>query len=954
MLQLINVTKIYKTKAGETRALDGVSLTLPESGMVFVLGKSGSGKSTLLNVCGGLDYPDEGEVIIKGKSTKDFTVTDYDSYRNTCVGFVFQEYNILNAFSVEDNIALALELQGRHKDRRIITDILEQVDLQDCASRKPSTLSGGQKQRVAIARALVKNPEIIMADEPSGALDSATGKQVFDTLKKLSADKLILVVSHDREFAEKYADRIIELKDGKIISDVVKTCIETQPQTDKLTFIDNDTVLVRKGAELEKDDLKKLSDFFSAADCDVIVSKNPDEITKFKNTANVSQERAKTVFKENTSATKTRQYTPDECSFIKSRMPLRRAIKIGASGMKIKPVRFVFTILLAVIAFSMFGMFSTVMFYDAQDVAINSLRDSGEQYINASGQMVIDISTYENGKLKEQFNVTEKATYTDEDISALRNKYGDGVIPVYNVNRMSFDNYSINDYSFFYISSFVPYDEVQVAYAFGRAPQTDDEIAISEYAYNLLTSYKYNYVSKPEDISLKTESGEALKVCGIYKTGYSADGLHIADNLPASYSSLGDNFYMSALVTDGFYQKHRRTNEYNSYSLYSYCYGSFSASTDENGYSAPSSTFVDSLGKSNVVSSFCAVNTQGVSSSDTSDGIAVNYNLWHELYAPDLNSAAEKKGVADIFNSVKDENGLTLADKYNALNRKSFENDITSFSQSAESMLCDLLAFVNEYDLVEDYGITFYDNAKNKIATSTVKVVVYPSNHTDEAAVFANDEIYTALKETTIESSAFFQEYVTEFDFVAGDYSGVLIPVADNFSLLSELVRGELIKSDDYTTYRIENANYRSVTSVSNTVASLSQVFLWVGVGTAIFAALLLFNFISISIADKKREIGILRALGAKSSDVFSIFLAEAMIIVLICASISVIITAIVCAVLNNQLSAVLSTTFSLFSFGILSVAMIFGTAIITAIISTVIPVWIFSRKKPVDTIRDL
>ncbi|MBQ1943280.1 MAG: ABC transporter ATP-binding protein, partial [Clostridia bacterium] len=229
MLEVVNLTKIYSTKTSdEVKALDGVSLRFPERGMVFLLGKSGSGKSTLLNLCGGLDAPTSGEIIVKGRSSKDFSQSDFDSYRNTFVGFVFQEYNILNEFSVEDNVSLALELQGKPKDRKTVNDLLKQVDLEGYAKRKPNTLSGGQKQRIAIARALVKSPEIIMADEPTGALDSATGKQVFDTLKKLSKDKLVLVVSHDREFAEQYGDRVIELMDGKVISDVSK---EKEAQT---------------------------------------------------------------------------------------------------------------------------------------------------------------------------------------------------------------------------------------------------------------------------------------------------------------------------------------------------------------------------------------------------------------------------------------------------------------------------------------------------------------------------------------------------------------------------------------------------------------------------------------------------------------------------------------------------------------------------------------------------
>lgn len=239
MLEIKSLCKTYKTKGNViTKALDNVSITFPQTGMVFLLGKSGSGKSTLLNLCGGLDTPDSGEIIVKGRSSKTFSGSDFDSYRNTFIGFVFQEYNILNEFSVEDNIALALELQGKSKDKERIHNILKQVELESFAKRKPNTLSGGQKQRIAIARALIKDPEIIMADEPTGALDSNTGKQVLETLKKLSETKLVIIVSHDREFAEIYGDRIIELKDGKILSDVSKEQVASK-QIGNITMIDD-------------------------------------------------------------------------------------------------------------------------------------------------------------------------------------------------------------------------------------------------------------------------------------------------------------------------------------------------------------------------------------------------------------------------------------------------------------------------------------------------------------------------------------------------------------------------------------------------------------------------------------------------------------------------------------------------------------------------------------------
>ena len=253
MLSVKNLTNIYKIKGGaDTVALDDVSVDFPETGMVFLLGKSGSGKSTLLNLVGGLDFPTSGEIILKGRSSKDFSQSDFDSYRNTYIGFIFQEYNILNEFNVEQNIALAMELQGKKATKEAVDALLEQVDIAGMGKRKPNTLSGGQKQRIAIARALIKEPNIIMADEPTGALDSKTGEQVFDTLKKLSKDKLVIVVSHDKDFAKRYGDRIIELKDGKIISDRTKHMVESTAISENVSIINENAIQINDAKKLTK------------------------------------------------------------------------------------------------------------------------------------------------------------------------------------------------------------------------------------------------------------------------------------------------------------------------------------------------------------------------------------------------------------------------------------------------------------------------------------------------------------------------------------------------------------------------------------------------------------------------------------------------------------------------------------------------------------------------------
>ena len=299
MLEIRNVTKVYRSKTGEqVRALDNVSVTFPAAGMVFILGKSGSGKSTLLNVIGGLDSCDGGEFIIKGKSSKDFVGSDFDAYRNTFIGFIFQEYNILDDFTVGANIGLALELQGIKATPEKINGILSEVDLTNYAHRKPNELSGGQKQRVAIARALVKQPQIIMADEPTGALDSATGKAIFDTLKELSREKLVLIVSHDRDFAERYADRIIELKDGRIISDVTKHEVASTQLSAGVRRVGDRILEIKGGYQLTAEDLAMINKYLAENDRGALLSGDARVNSELRSAAGISESGTLNLFEE--------------------------------------------------------------------------------------------------------------------------------------------------------------------------------------------------------------------------------------------------------------------------------------------------------------------------------------------------------------------------------------------------------------------------------------------------------------------------------------------------------------------------------------------------------------------------------------------------------------------------------------------------------------------------------
>ena len=228
MLELKKINKSYKTGTFKQRALKDVSIKFRNDEFVAILGASGSGKTTLLNIIGGLDRYDSGDLIINGKSTKNFKEKDWDSYRNNCIGFIFQSYNLIPHITILDNVEMAMTLSGVNAKtrRKKALAALKKVGLSDHVHKRPNQLSGGQMQRVAIARALVNDPEVILADEPTGALDTKTSIQIMELIKEIAKDKLVIMVTHNPDLAHEYANRIIEFKDGENIND-------TNPVEDK-------------------------------------------------------------------------------------------------------------------------------------------------------------------------------------------------------------------------------------------------------------------------------------------------------------------------------------------------------------------------------------------------------------------------------------------------------------------------------------------------------------------------------------------------------------------------------------------------------------------------------------------------------------------------------------------------------------------------------------------------
>lgn len=938
MLTVKNVYKTYKIKGGAlVKALDDVSIEFADKGMVFLLGRSGSGKSTLLNVAGGLDKPDGGEIIVKGRSSKEFSSEDFDGYRNTYVGFIFQEYNILNEFNVEQNIALALQLQGKKDTTAAVEGVLGLVDLAGMGKRKPKTLSGGQKQRVAIARALVKNPAIIFADEPTGALDSETGEDVLNTLKKLSSERLVIVVSHDRDFANKYGDRIIEMKDGKIIADTNKS-----------------------------------SAYIAAEISDVI---------------------------------KTKADGGREAKFIKSRLPLTRSIKMGAGSIKRHPVRFAFTLFLATVSFAIFGILSTMMTYNIDYTVVSAVNSS--HYTSA---LMHKNSWYDYTRIYSDHTMSESKTFFGEgttpavfgraEIAKINSASASTGLDFAGVFKMKYQNgdaadetiinninydLSINKMADFYkrtISWFADCGEEYLRRNFGNDcliagsyPTGPDEIALSEYHFSLFQKYGYYYtfydghrynvqdyvITDPTDLIGKVMNlnNVEITITGFYRVGAvdpAYDVLKEINNvLPeeqhayAKFKSefdnvMQDSFHLTAFVSEAFYDK----------------YGTFNISPEamDLGNTESFPVYTSFLGDS--VSDKITFIT-----SDVIPGIAgvkvLFYGAGKTFLLGDecLIAAGRLLYYMDILSSSVDGSNI----EYGQLHPE-FMEALSNIRKAA--------SYEPERNYVNESDVRIAIDAINKDFNSRIKNIeadkLYLGNSRQSLKIAgvifsetysAANGYYIVTDLDFIRSNADYWRYDKYFKTTAytepadARYSSILSPAtnktAQSYYILG---MGQRIMGED-ASYRWQNKLYDEALSIGSDIEFYSIYFIVTGTIVGVFAALFLANFITASIAGKRSEIGILRALGARGLDVFKIFLSESFIFAGICSALTTITSLAVCTLINTgPLTEIIK--FPILNFGVPHALLILAVSLFVSFISTVLPVFFAAKKAPVESIRSL
>ncbi len=999
MLQLINVRKIYKTKAGDVAALDGVNLLFPETGMVFVTGQSGSGKTTLLNVVGGLDGIDQGEILVYGKKFSEFTASEYDSYRNTLIGFIFQEYNLLPDYTIEKNVGIADELQGKKTDKAQLERVLASVGIENFQNRKPSQLSGGQKQRVAIARALIKNPKIIMADEPTGALDSATGIQVVEELKRLSKEKLVIVISHDLELAKKYADRIIRLVDGKVVEDVTinERVIENN-------VLDSASVLtVKSGSELNENEKSALAKAVKERK-PIVVTENPtvkEKIPTDESKIEVSNEKVK---------------------LIKSKMKLKSSAMLGVKSLKVKPLRLIFTILLSAIAFAVFGVFDTIASYSRSRVVDDFLRngnfktisvnaeektEDGESYnINLNDQIIASLKTQTGYNFKPIYGIqpflssyvykpadkylydikTEKGTIINGK-SKGKGYYVakiSGLIEFSSTERNQFG--AIPEYDYHLIWG--KYPELERDKEGNVVPDSIYKVAISKYLadcimYNAtdangnptaslfgapILSYADFEGKKIMASNVNMDIGiSAFEIVGIYDTG----------DIPSKYNSLKDSYVLSNNDP-----QQPLIDELESYlasgaeQLLFVAEGAIGASMQllkrPSVYYLPPANYEiknDKVGYQN----------------------AIRKSLNEVVY---LSSDLDKSNQVFLFDPSKEEGGSLVLGKnevlVNYLNldyifnqEKDYSYHIEGYEGNGNVVLNDLITNVNKTDVSDKVKIknnikevlTLANKLRARVAgedynpdtmTQQQKAKYYTRKLTLDKKIISTDEVFsTELKVVGV-----------YFD-VTSNYSGqTLYPLVGNEDTLSGLgvslnqghyqrtiapisktanstALANYITSNQGVTLKLYGNNVLSTLEYGETqILQFTNLFLYASLVLALFSMFMLFNYISTSIVSKRNSIGVLRALGSNSSDVFKMFLTESLIISVISGLFACVLSYFACVLVNTYIKDFMSLLVNFAIYGIRQVIIIFAISIVSGVLASILPIIKIAREKPVDLIR--
>lgn len=941
MIQLKNITKTYGAGKNTVNALKGVTIDFPDKGLVVILGKSGCGKSTLLNIMGGLDKPSGGELIVNGRSASRFTARQYDSYRNTYVGMVFQEFNLIDEITVYQNIEITLKLQEKNTDVNSVDEVLKTVGLSNLGYRKPSELSGGQRQRVSLARALLKKPQILLADEPTGALDAATGEDVFEVLKKLATTQLVVVVTHDRELAFTYGERIIEIVDGEIVSDKQKQMEGFSP----IKSLSKNVIEVAAGGVIAPDDInKKLKkgshnyvgishdkDRISLAYPETFDSFYlPPEKIKMKDTEEVPSDNR-------------------EFKLQKNALRFKDMLKMAKVNRKRTKKRFRFIAILNMLCFSMFALSIIMSGVNLPNVIAKSAFDDYSQ--SAIGvTLVKDIYYWQQ---------------VQTDLNAKQVKHiSDGLGA-----KKSCKNYTTNIFPYYAIN-----------------PSTES-------ADNILSMVAG--AANPMDLSLNCYTGviEGDKLSDIGLKNIKNGG---ADECLSYDEIIISDFAADKLLQRGFFGKDK-DGVYGTYfpekitDLVGMQVNLISLSKDvkiagifETDYSRYSHLH----------------STENRLSSDSQIEVVNWQNNKDFLYSKIF---TKKDFVATVVGSGEETTGMWFANNglYGGNENQtfvSFDFDEVTYSKSVFDYPKDKtkasFLWVSPSYSVERTNLDFspqmypdisteYNYSNSMVVSTKLLERLYPE--------FENAQELIDLLESDkgYENSLYLQvgsgKGYTRFFSISAIYDEDNFNGASSFAVSSYSISELKYEVQNNKTVRLESllfdrgtrlkdvqnlaANfleddyliYSSVGSVNELLEigdmfdTVAKVFLYIALGVAAFSFLMMLNYMSSSVRFRAKEIAVYRVVGASRMDIAKIFLTEGMMLVIVSTILSCILTWLFTVFLTISFKATLqifNLSFSIISFNLATVGIVFLAITVLVLVSLLIPVISITSKKAIDALK--
>lgn len=879
MIEFSKLSKTYSPKRGvPVKALKNVSFCLPDRGLIFILGRSGSGKSTALHLLGGLDTCTEGEIIIDGKSTKNFSQKEWDAYRNTEVGFVFQDYNLFERFNVAKNISLALELQGK-TEREAVLHALEKVGLAGYEKRSPKELSGGQRQRVAIARAIVKDPSILLADEPTGALDTETGEEIFSLLKELSSEKLIVVVSHDREFAEKYADGILEFADGELIKNTVPA---------------------------------------------------------------------------NRSETQQRQPKKRGLRFLSR-------LQLSAMGLLQRPVRMALTILLSMICFALAAFTDSFATYDKKDVIYRSMQEADVTYLGYTPRgywsQEDDAAFLNLTGAKERFFTTGNEIKECAQLELPHIHQGSAVgyetVPAFQSGLMEINEDTFSRLGLKLIAGELPHGSSKVSI------YTVEEIAIPEFLYQIAQHYgfqdleieggsfgpsgEYVMLETPQDILGKTlyfrgqtwKENYFFKIVGVVDTGFDFERYRdfftkekwmVEDALLSEFlATVCNQLHNVGFVREGWTKDiphHGMDGEYIVYDAIEAVY--------------------DGVASDSLQAKTLYFHRADVPLGDREILLPLSQLPAVSGTAKAKYEAELRKLIVAFVEELNPGRGEELADMAEHIYPETYREKIPQMRKEA------YLSLTKESSLPNDIGEIY-------VLGKEVSVVGCYDN-LDTMDDFGGFDITVIANENALHEAMKVEDFVNHnmiFVPFRGEKAADMKLLLDGKSTTLNRATGIEYRRNGMSVF-YNNAQIQSVVRSDKVLSELSQFFVWIALGVAIFACITFFGYIHASIIGRKREIGIFRSLGASKKDVFLLFFGESILISVISIVFALLLFGGAVIGFNLFFQTNFHMPITLLSVGIRQIAIVVGLSLLVAVTATLIPCYRNSCKKPIDVIRDL